>query len=412
MWQTAFLVKIAPNPIVTLAPIRTIVCLLGPSNGGKTTLLRTMRSCLAQEAYGYSPGHVSSFNLVEVLEREFNEGLQDTDRRIIKRAAGGRYASEESQFHAREAQIDHWGQEVSSRAGDGPADYFFSLEWTPGPLSFPDFVPDPPEPVLMQIVDAAGDLSTWSRPPSDDWAQQLDDLESRLRVMDAAIIVVPLDSHGTDLWAAHLCELIEQLVRIPGEQKVLKRLLVVFNKYEHLFTRFGTEAVSIALRPHAALYTVRREFQHRRWLQRLSQLARGGEIDLRFTVASSLGFTRLFGTPNTDVDATKSSSGPKRFLVKMGSTGEFAAEPLWRPFLTADPFIFAATGLVNSYMFTVQDLERDETFEDEAPQDEEPEPEREMVPPAPQNPPQPSALTRATRGTLGALKRFFNASSD
>lgn len=374
-----------------------------------------MASCLAQEAYGYSPGYVSSFNLAEVQEREFNEGLQGTDRRIIKRPTSGRYAGEEAQFHAREGQIDHWGQEVSSRASDGPADYYFSLEWVPGPLTALDFGGESPEPVLMQIVDAAGDLSTWSRPPPEDWGQQLDDLEDRLRVTDAALVVVPLDSHGADLWATHLCEVIDKLVRIPGDERPLKRLIVVFNKYEHLFTRFGTDAVSVALRPHAALYTIRREFQHRRWLQRLSQLARSANVDLRFTVASALGFTRLFGAPNVDPNASKSASGPMRFRVKTGATGELAAEPLWRPFMTADPFIFAATGLTNAYMFTVEDLQTQQAFADDPPQDdvnfEDMWPAREPEP-LPKPPPRRSAITRATRGTLGALKKFFNASGD
>jgi hypothetical protein len=266
----------------------------------------------------------------------------------------------------------------------------------------------------MQIVDAAGDLSTWLRLPPEDWGQQLDDLEDRLRVTDAALVVVPLDSHGADLWATHLCEVIDKLVRIPSDQRVLKRLIVVFNKYEHLFTRFGTDAVSVALRPHAALYTVRREFQHRRWLQRLSQLARSADVDLRFTVASSLGFTRSFGAPNVDADATKNASGPMRFRVKTGVTGELAAEPLWRPFMTADPFIFAATGLVNAYMFTVEDLETNQAFDVDPPQDEVnfEDTWRAHKPEPVSKPPRPSAITRATRGTLGALKKFFNASGD
>lgn len=397
-----------------MAPTRTIVTLLGPSNAGKTTLLRTMASCLAQEASGYAPGYVSSFNLTELQEHEFNEGFQDAGRRIIKRPAGGRYASEEAQFHAREAQIEHWGQEVSPRASDGPSDYYFLLEWSPGPFS--DSEPDQPlpEPALMHVVDAAGDLSTWSRPPPEDWGQQLDELEDRLRVTDAALVVVPLDSHGTDLWANHLYEVIDKLVRISGEERPLKRLIVVFSKYEQMFARFGTDAVSIALRPHAALYTVRRELQHRRWLQRLSQLARSADVDLRFTVASSLGFIRQYGTPNVDADASKNASRPMRFRVKAGTTGELVADPLWRPFMSADPFIFAATGLANAYTFTAQEIEMQPTFEEESSEDHvnfgdlwserEPEPVSAV--------PRSSAIKRATRGTLGALKKFFNASGD
>jgi hypothetical protein len=394
-----------------------IVCILGPPSGGKTTLLRTMASCLAQEASGYAPGYVSSFNLTEVQEREFNEGVQEADRRIIKRPTGGRYAGEEAQFHAREAQIEHWGQEVSPRASDGPADYHFLLEWALGPLSHSDSGQKVAERVWMQIVDAAGDLSTWSRPPPEDWTPQLDDLEDRLRVTDAVLIVVPLDSHGADLWATHLHEVIDKLVGIPADERTLKRLIVVFSKYEYMFTRFGTDAASVALRPHAALYTIRREFQHRRWLQRLSQLALGADVDLRFTVASSLGFVRLFGAPNVDADTSENASSPMRFRVKTGSTGELVADPLWRPFITADPFIFAATGLANAYTFTAEDVEIQqafEPFEDKSSPDypilDDIWPDRAPEPPS--APPRRSAIERATRGTLGALKRFFNASGD
>src|SRR4051794_11309686 len=162
-----------------------------------------MGSCLAQEAHGYSPGDISSFKLTEIMAEEFDEGMQDTDHRIIKRPTGGRYANEEAQFHGRESQIDHWGQEVSSSASDGPVEYFFSLESIPGPLTALDVVPQLPEPCLLQVVDVAGELSTWSRPLSEDWSEQLDELEKQLRITNAAIVVVPLDSHDSDPWAAH-----------------------------------------------------------------------------------------------------------------------------------------------------------------------------------------------------------------
>jgi hypothetical protein len=373
-----------------------------------------MASCLAQEAFGYAPGYVSSLNLTEIQEREFNEGVQEADRRIIKRPMGGRYASEEAQFHAREGQIEHWGQEVSPPASDGPTDYYFMLEWTLGSLNDGDYSQATSDRVCMQIVDAAGDLSTWSRTPPEDLTPQLDDLEDRLRVMDAAIVVVPLDSHGADLWANHLYEVIDKLVGIPGNERTLKRLVIVFSKYEHMFTRLGTDAVSVALRPHAALYTIRREFQHRRWLQRLSQLALGADVDLRFTVASSLGFTRFFGAPNVNADESKKASSPMRFRVRTGTTGELIADPLWRPFMTADPFIFAATGMANAYTFTVQDVEMQE-LEIEHSRDNLRLDNMWAPPPLPEPlpaPPRSSAITRATRGTLGALKRFFNASGD
>jgi hypothetical protein len=116
--------------------------------------------------------------------------------------------------------------------------------------------------------------------------------------------------------------------------------------------------------------------------------------------------------PNIDADARKDASGPMRFRVKIGAMDELVADPLWRPFMTADPFIFAATGLANSYTFTVQDIETPMAVDDAPPEDtsdfDHMWPASEPVP----APPRPSAITRATRGTLGALKKFFNTSGD
>jgi len=67
---------------------------------------------------------------------------------------------------------------------------------------------------------------------------------------------------------------------------------------------------------------------------------------------------------------------------------------------------------VNGYMFTIQDLENAQALGDDVPQEEAAFDDTWPEEPAPPAPPKPSAFTRAKRGTLGALKRFFNASGD
>ena len=273
---------------------RMIVCILGPPSGARPLYCGRWHR-VSREASGYAPGYVRR-SITEVRNGSWQKGSRGRSS-DIKRPTGGRYAGEEAQFHAREAQIEHWGQEVSPRASDGPADYHFLLEWALGPLSHSDSGQKVAERVWMQIVDAAGDLSTWSRPPPEDWTPQLDDLEDRLRVTDAVLIVVPLDSHGADLWATHLHEVIDKLVGIPADERTLKRLIVVFSKYEYMFTRFGTDAASVALRPHAALYTIRRNFSTAAGFNDCLNWRSVQTSICVLLLRRRLGFVRLFGRP-------------------------------------------------------------------------------------------------------------------
>src|SRR5436190_8459226 len=80
------------------------VCLLGPQASGKSSLLRTMRRCLTLNAHGYQPGHIASFELQEVTQQDFEEGLSGPIDRILTRFPAGKYASEEEDFFGREIQ--------------------------------------------------------------------------------------------------------------------------------------------------------------------------------------------------------------------------------------------------------------------------------------------------------------------
>ncbi len=337
-----------------MVPKRKTICLLGPLRGGKTTLLRTMRSCLREHSHGYQPGYVSSFKLREITQTEFDDGLPDSHQTVLTRFTNGHYSREEAFFNDPEAELDKSGREGSSGPSDGTLAYFFSLEWTAGDL-FPTDVWQQPSNTYLEIVDAAGELSTPSGPTPDEWEPHRIALDNKLRITHAVILVAPSGDGSADPWAPYLLDALEKLARIPAENRALERVVAVFSKYDRLFARCGPESVDIAVRRHAALYAVRRELRYRRWLQHLSLLGRMLDTDIRLTVASALGFTRSFGTPNADPNTGRPTSAPARFRTKNDSPGLDSA-PLWRPFLTADPFIFAATGISNVYMFTFDEV--------------------------------------------------------
>ena len=69
-----------------------------------------------------------------------------------------------------------------------------------------------------------------------------------------------------------------------------------------------------------------------------------GGASVRFTVASSYGFTKRFQNPNIDPH----QPGERRF--RRASLDEArASSEYWRPFLTAEPFLYAALGLDSAF---------------------------------------------------------------
>ena len=73
---------------------------------------------------------------------------------------------------------------------------------------------------------------------------------------------------------------------------------------------------------------------------------------MRFTVASSYGFTKRFQNPNIDPH----QPGERRF--RRASLEEArASNEYWRPFLTAEPFLYAALGLDSAFTFSFAQLD-------------------------------------------------------
>jgi hypothetical protein len=338
---------------------RKTICLLGPKRCGKSSLLRTLRQCLLQDAHGYEPDYITSFTLKEITRDEFRGGRQDPDDTILTRFVQGDYSDQETVFFEREN-----GTEESDLPGDGPRQHYFSLEWTAGQGG--DAAAS--GICLLQIVDAAGELSTPRGPTPEDWERHRVELENALRVAHGVILVVPPADGRSERWATYMIEALERLLKRPSPD--LRNLAVVFSQYDRLFSRCGRHAVGIAVRPHAALYAIRREFASRVWLRSLTRLMRRAHnTELRFTVASALGFTKVFGNANVDPNAEHVSpladvatghvaqtvaSPEQQFRFRVNGTD---AMQLWWPFLSADPFIFAATGMAGYYMFTPEDVQ-------------------------------------------------------
>jgi hypothetical protein len=312
------------------------ICLLGPKKGGKSSLLASLVDCVAQSAYGYSPRLRPA--LQPISQAEF---------------AGEGIAPRRADF----LDVDQGDYERLKRdfAEGGVAtdtlntyEYFFRLSVN-GEA--------PPKvvargPWLLEIVDSAGEIAV---PPDGAEVAILNDVKAKLARQaldaDALVIVLPLVRLEDSAWTGTLARLIDRLAL--ARDRKLKRLVVVFSQYERLFTRLGPSAFTYACDPAVALHVLRKSLSAAQWLDRLRALEQpGGGVSVRYTVASAYGFTKRFQNPNMDPH----QPGERRFR-RAGVDGARAYGEYWRPFLTAEPILYAALGLDSAFTFSHAQLD-------------------------------------------------------
>jgi hypothetical protein len=212
----------------------------------------------------------------------------------------------------------------------------------------------PPEiatrgPWLLEIIDSAGEIAV---PPDGAEVAILNDVKAKLarQMLDseALVIVLPLVRLDDSAWTGTLARLIDRLA-LARERK-LKRVVVVFSQYERLFTRLGPSAFTYACDPAVALHVLRKSLRAAQWLDRLRALEPG--VSVRYTVCSAYGFVKRFQNPNMDPH----QPGERRFR-RGGLEGARAYSEYWRPFLTAEPILYAALGLDSAFTFSHAQLD-------------------------------------------------------
>jgi hypothetical protein len=313
---------------------KVAICLIGPKKGGKSSLLASLTDCVAQSAFGYSPRLRPA--LQPVTQAEFNAEPVDQRRADLLSVEQGDYERLKQDF-----------------AGGGVAtdtlntyEYYFRLSVN-GEA--------PPEvvtrgPWLLEIIDSAGEIAV---PPDGAEVAILNDVKAKLaRQMldsDALVIVLPLVRLDDSGWTGTLARLIDRLA-LARETKI-KRVVVVFSQYERLFTRLGPSAFTYACDPAVALHALRKSLRAAQWLDRLRALEPGG-VSVRYTVSSAYGFVKRFQNPNMDPH----QPGERRFR-RSGLEGARAYSEYWRPFLTAEPILYAALVLDSAFTFSHAQLD-------------------------------------------------------
>lgn len=314
------------------------ICLIGPKKSGKSALLASAPDCIVQGAHGYSPD-------LQPAMQPIGRGEFDAVAAVAAKLGLLEDSAEEFQKLRRAfAESDAPHEQLF------PVEHFFRLTLNGAQRA---------GPCLLKIVDASGDIAvTDEAAPTDVTKDAREKFAARLSESQAIVLAPPLLRVEESGWALGMARLIERLARAPGDK--LKRIVVAFTQYDRLFTRLGPSAFTYACDPAVALYVLRKHLAASNWIAGLRALE-AANVDVRFTVASSFGFAKKFQCPNVDPH----QKGERRFR-RASVSGPRALNEFWRPFLTADPFIFSATGLDSAFAFTCAQI--DGTLEVRAPQ--------------------------------------------
>ena len=312
------------------------ICLLGPKSGGKSSLLASLTECVGQGAFGYSARLRPT--LQSITEVEFRKGL-------IDRRKADFLTAPQTGYERLKQDLINGG--IATNTLD-TYEYYFRLTAHEGAQD----APASSRACLLEIIDASGDVAL----PSDEARVAiLDDVKAKLARQifksEAIVIVLPMVRIEESGWPGALARLIDRLTLT--RDKNLRRIVVVFSHYERLFTRLGPDAFTYACDPAVARYALQRALRASRWFDHLRKLQSDSQIiTARFCVCSSYGFTKRFQNPNID----PWQAGDKLFHRK-GLEGLSAFSEYWRPFLTAEPILYAALGVDSAFTFSFEQLD-------------------------------------------------------
>ena len=309
------------------------ICLLGPKGAGKSSLVASLVDSVMQSAYGYPPQLRPALQAITRLE--FEEGTPAASKFELLENLVSDYERLRGEFAAGGAPTP---------AGEA-LNYYFRLTINGGA--------DPRARTrhLIEITDASGDFAAPSlaaQPPS--FAAK-EKFAAKLLDADVIVLVLPLARVEDSAFAPDLARLLERLAQ--AKERKAKRFIVAFSRYEKLFVQFGPAAFTYACDPAVALHVVRKAVQSAPWLDVLRRLE-GSEPDTktRLTVVSAFGFVKDFQNPNCDPH----QAGERRFR-RSGLAGAQAYAEFWRPFLTAEPILYAALDQSSAFTFSFAQLD-------------------------------------------------------
>lgn len=185
-------------------------------------------------------------------------------------------------------------------------------------------------------------------------ASKMKELDEWFSKAKGIVLVISALNAGTDAGFEELIEKVEDFFERAGKPEFehLERVAIAISMFDLLLLRFGNRSRDIATEPEAVLAILhahmRPAFDIIKDFRPFPSQER--EIDLRFIATSSYGFHPQLGCANIDAKAETLNPESSRFPVPL------TPENVRYPYMTADPFIFAALGLESPFLFTRDEI--------------------------------------------------------
>lgn len=189
------------------------------------------------------------------------------------------------------------------------------------------------------------------RNPYAEKAHEIDEWFAKAR---GIVLVISALHASTAAGFEALIDKVEDFLERAGkpEFEQLERVVIAISMFDLLLLRFGSRARDVVTAPEAILSILhthmRPAFDIIKDFRPFPAQAR--EIDLRFIATSSYGFHPQLGSANIDPAAEVLDPANSRFPVPI------EPDNVRYPYMTADPFIFAAIGLDSPYLFTRDEI--------------------------------------------------------
>lgn len=288
------------------------VVLAGPTKSGKTNLYSDLVRCIQTGTHGY-PGSLGLKAEVGLIERR--------ELRML----GGRLDESTNSLEKISFTLGY-----SNPARQGQAELLKV------------HVIDPPGEASIPLAGINNDFSEKKK--------QLDELTDD--AVGIVLVISVLDANNPQKFDLLLRYVEDLLLKYAESGSVgTKRLAIAVSMFDLLMLRFGSKAFDVAVHPDSILLILKEHLQpvHRI----LRDFSLPGEsptwLDIRIAAVSSYGFIPEFGCPNLNMRG-----------VPLDKAAHTYPEPLVRethyPFLTADPFVFAATGIGNRFLFKLDQI--------------------------------------------------------
>ncbi|MDH6269463.1 hypothetical protein M2360_004891 [Rhizobium sp. SG_E_25_P2] len=310
------------------------VGLIGPPGSGKSFLFQDIADCVSRGLHGFAQQH----------------------RLSVQPAGEYRKFLRRERYQVPEATTDKVDARLELRYLDNGIEYREQVHTRDGPGELYFRNVDEVRPVAqMQSANAAtGSDAAANTATLDDMRREWHEW---LGAAEGLVLVASPQRITTRSFVSRVTEYVEDFTEeenLSGRRlSELQRIVITVTMFDLLLLPFGTQALNVALQPDAVLQILRTYLTSvSPELGDMVSYLRGQakkKLDIRVLATSSYGFNLEFGCPNVDPDATPyaphASQLPRPFDVD-------AAKRF--PYMTADAFVFAATGLENEFLFPLQ----------------------------------------------------------